>query len=590
MSLLMQPSSKYSVPRILNPKLEGQPDRWAFVKRAGLMWNEAMTWYPAWKELAQFNNPTRGFFFDEVPNRGKQIDFKTVIDGHARRAVRTLASGMTSGLTSPSRPWFRLGLPDPNLADFTPAKIWLDEVQNRMLDVFAKSNIYGVLHSMYEEIGTFGTACCFIEEDSRDVIRGRVYTAGEYFLACGADGRVNAFYRRFWMTTFQLVEQFGKENCSQSTQAAYTNNQDTWRKVHHLIEVNDDRIPSYKDFKNMPFRSIYWEDGSMVNTYLDLGGFEEFPCLTPRWDTTTTADSYGRGPGWDALGDVKMLQKMRREYLTGLAKVINPPMQKDANVQGDVNTMPGGITTSSSNVPNAGLRPAYQINPDLAAMNVAVTETKQAISQAFFADLFLMLQDDNRSGITATEIAERQAEKLQILGPVLERLENELLNPLIARTFAIMYRAGLFPPPPPEIAGMELKIQYISILAQAQKMASVTAIDQWTGSIIAEAEQTQDMSVLDIINFDEKNAEKADMLGVPAKIVNSPNAIAQKRQSRAQQQQAAQQAALMNQGADTGAKMAGAVKSLSDASVGGDEDGSTNALDQILNTAKGSAR
>lgn len=577
----------YSVPKIINPKLAGAPDRWPFIKRSGLMWNEAMSWYPAWRELAQFCNPTRGFFFDEAPNRGKQIDFKTVIDGHARRACRTLASGMTSGLTSPSRPWFRLGLPDPDLSNFAPAKIWLDEVQSRMLDVFAKSNIYGVLHSMYEEIGTFGTACSFLEEDPRDVIRGRVYTAGEYFLSCGADGRVNGFYRRFYMSVFQMVAQFGLENCSPSTQAMFQNHQDTWRKVHHLVEVNDTRIPKYKDFRNMPFRSIYWEDGSMINTYLDLGGYQEFPLLTPRWDTTTTADSYGRGPGWDALGDVKMLQKERREGLTALAKVVNPPMQKDSSVQGDVNTMPGGITESSSNVPNAGLRPAYQINPDLNAMRQEVQDTKKAISEAFFADLFLMLQDDTRSGITATEIAERQAEKLQILGPVLERLENELLNPLISRTFAIMNRAGLLPPPPREIQGQPIKIQYISVLAQAQKMASVTAIDQWSGAIIAEAEQAQDPTILDIINFDEKNAEKADLLGVPAKIVNDPSAIAQKRQARQAQQALAAKAAAMNQGADTAAKAGSAVESLANSPVNSGDSGQNSALDQVLSSITG---
>lgn len=589
MSTAVMPA-KYTVPTLVNPKLTLPMDRWPFLKRSGAMWNEAMTWYPAWRELAQFCNPTRGFFYDERPNRGKQIDFKTVIDGHARRACRTLASGMTSGLTSPSRPWFRLGLPDPDLLNFGPAKIWLDEVQRRMLDVFSKSNIYGVLHSMYEEIGTFGTACAFLEEDDRDVIRGRVYTSGEYFLACGPDGRVNTFHRRFWMSTFQMVERFGFENCSQTVQAQYLNHQDQWIRVYHLIEPNDNRLPHMKDFKNMPFRSIYWEDSAATNTYLSLGGYQEFPLLTPRWDTTTTADVYGRGPGWDALGDVKMLQKERREGLTALAKVVNPPMQKDSSVVGDVNTMPGGITTSSAQVPNAGLRPAYQINPDLNAMRQEVLDTKKAISEAFFADLFLMLQDDQRSGITATEIAERQAEKLQILGPVLERLENELLNPLITRTFAIMFRKGLLPPPPPEIQGLELKIQYISVLAQAQKMASVTAIDQWTNGIIAEATEAQDPSILDIIDFDEKNAEKADMLGVPAKIVRGPDSIAQKRQARAQQQAQAQQAQLAIATAKASKDGADAVNALGNTPVGGDENGQNSALDNILSGVTGASR
>lgn len=581
MSTMTKQPLKYSVPLVKNQPIS--IDRWPFLKRSALMWTEGQTWYPAWRELAQFCNPTRGFFLDDVPNRGKQIDFKTVIDGHARRCARTLASGMTSGLTSPSRPWFRLGLPDPAFSDFGPAKLWLDEVERRMLDVFAKSNVYGVLHSMYEEIATFGTACSFLEEDARDVIRGRVYTAGEYFLACGADGRVNAFYRKFWMSTFQMRDRFGIENCSPSVQAKIKNNEDSWVRIDHLIEVNDDRIPTYKDFKNMPYRSIYWETGSMHNVYLECGGYEEFPLLTPRWDTTTTADAYGRGPGWDALGDVKMLQKERREGLTALAVMIRPPMQKDSSIEGEVNLMPGGVTISSAQVPNAGLRPAYQINPDFNAISVEIQNTKKAISEAFFADLFLMMQDDTRSGITATEIAERQAEKLQILGPVLERLENELLNPLITRTFAIMFRKGLLPPPPPEIQGMELKIQYISILAQAQRMAGITAIDQWTLSILEESKVNGES--MDIINFDEKNAVKADMLGVPAKIVNNPEQIYGKRKSRAQAQQAAQQAEMMNLGAKSGKDMAGAVKDLGNTPVG--KDGESSALDNLLTAVKG---
>jgi hypothetical protein len=510
-------------------------DRWPFIKRSQWMWNEAMTWYPAFKELAKFCNPTRGYFIDDVPNRGKQIDFTTVVDGHARIACRTLASGMHSGLTAPSRPWFKLELPQVELDNNSAGVAWLDEVQERMLEVFAQSNIYGVLRSMYEEIGTFGTACAYIEEDADDVIRGRVYTAGEYFLSCGPDGRVNGFHRRFWMTNFQLVEQFGIENCSPRVQAQWQTHQDQWTKVNLLIEPNDDRIPEDKSWRGKAYRCVYWEDGSMNNTYLYTGGYDEFPIIAPRWDTTTTMDIYGRGPGWDALGNVKMLQKEQRDKLTALALMIRPPMQVDSSIQGEVNLMPGGVTRSSSSAPNAGVRQAFQINPDIRSISEDIQVLKQTIDKSFFADLFLMLDSQDQSRMTATEVAERQSEKLQILGPVLERLENELLNPLIERTFAIMMRGGLIPPPPPELSGLEIKPKYISILAQAQRMVGVTSIDQWVQGVGMTAQLSPD--AVDIVNFDEVNSEKAEMLGIPAKVVRSTEELAKIRQQKAQAQQ-----------------------------------------------------
>lgn len=551
-------------------------DRWPFIKRFGFLRNEAMTWYPAWKELAQFVNPTRGFFMDDIPNRGKKIDHKVVMDGHARRAVRTLASGMTSGLTSPSRPWFRIGVPDPDLSENTNVKIWCDDVQNRMLDVFARSNIYGALYSAYEEIATFGTAALFLAADFNEVIRARSFTIGEYFLGCGPNGRVNAFARQYWMTALQLVEEFGIENVSPQVQQKYENhNTESWIKVNFLIEVNDDRIPGIKDFRNMPYRSLYWEDGSMQDTYLRVGGFEDFPILAPRWDTTTTADSYGRGPGWDALGDVKMLQKMQYQALTALDKVIDPPTQQDSSIQGDANTLPGGVTRYSALAPNAGVRPAYQIQPDIAAMEAKIERTEKKIDAAFYSDLFLMLIQGDTGNMTATEVAERQSEKLQMLGPVLERLENELLNPLIDRTFSIMLSKGLIPPAPREIQGATLKAQYISILAQAQKMVGVTAMQQQLG-IVGNMMQASP-EVGDIIDWDEAGRESAEMLAVPAKMIKSPEAVAAIRKARADaqaKQQQMQMALASTQAAKNGA---GAAKDLGNTPVG-----KNSALDATL--------
>lgn len=552
-----------------------------YQKKFGYMKQEHQTWAPALLELSQFCNPTRGFFSGMTPNNGKKIDHRLLLDSHARRAVRTLASGMVSGLTSPSRPWFAIGVPDQELKDNDEVREWCDIVENILFDIFSRSNIYGALHSMYEEIGTFGTASLMLMEDFEQVIRARSFTAGEYFLACDAKGRVRTFAREFFMTVSQVIEEFGEENVSASVKAAYQNKQtEMWVKINMLIEPNTEREPGYQDFKHMPFRCLYWQEGETF-TLLRQDGFEEFPVLAPRWDTTTTADAYGRGPGWDALGDVKMLQKEQRMKLEGIDKRNNPPTQQDSSVEGDAQTMPGGVTRYNGIMgPNAGVRPAYQIDPAVRELREDINDCKQAISAAFYADLFLMFINDTGGKMTATEVAERQSEKLQVLGPVLERLENELLSPLIERTFAIANRMGLIPPAPKVMQGSDLKIRYISILAQAQKMVGATAMSQVLG-FVGNLSQL-DPETADIIDTDETGRIYADNLATPAKMMRSRDKVEARRQARAQAAQQAQQAQVALAAAKAGRDMAGAAKDLGMTQVG-----QNSALDATLGAITG---
>lgn len=525
-------------------------------------------------ELSKWQSPTRGFFFNQVPDYGSKIDATTLIDNYARRCIRDFASGMLSGLTSPARPWFRLGLDNTDLQQFQPVKQYLDECQKRMTAVFARSNIYECLHILYEELATFGTGSMFLMEDYQDILRGRSFTIGEYMLGTSPDCRVNTFARQFWMTVAQLVKEFGLESCSQSVRNDFAvHNTERWVRVIWLIEENDRRIEQYKDWQNMKYRSIYFEDSSMQNTYLRMEGFNEFPILAPRWALTTTADSYGKSAGWDSLGDVKQLQKEQADKLLGVAKATNPPMQADSSVQ-NVNTLPGGLTRSSAMTPNAGIRPAYQVQLDLNAVREDIKEIKEALSDAYYRDLFKGILDIDRTGVTATEIAEKKAEQLNLASPLILRITNEVCNPLINRAYEIMNRVMALPPPPKEIQGQEIKITYIGVLAQAQRMIGIGAIDQWKQGV--ESSIQINPECIDIIDYDTMNQEKADMFGIPAKIVASPDVIAQKRQQRAQANAQAQKAAQMQQAAEIASKGTSAIKNLGNTPVG-----QGNAIDKV---------
>jgi hypothetical protein len=184
-----------------------------------------------------------------------------------------------------------------------------------------------------------------------------------------------------------------------------------------------------------------------------------------------------------------------------------------------------------------------------------IADVRQRIRGAYYADLFMMLANDTRSGVTATEIAERHEEKLLMLGPVLERLHNELLSPMIDLAFDHAAESGILPPPPPELQGMDLNIEFVSTLAQAQRAVSAQGLDRLLGTIGSIAglfpEAARKVNVMKLVD------EYADLYGVnPEVIVPTDEA-----QAAADQQAKAAQAAQM---AAAAPGLAGAVKTMGD--------------------------
>ena len=347
-------------------------DRKPFERRFRDLQQEGEKWRPLWQDLQAYIDPARGRFLDK-PNSGEKLNHQKLLDNTPTRANTTLASGMLSGLTSPSRPWFKLGLSDPDLNRFAPARNWLDDVQERMMAVFSKSNIYNSLHAVYQELGQFNTAAMMLLEDFENVIRARTFTAGEYYLGSGHDLRTNTFAREIWMTIGQMKDLFGYNNLSDSAKKQYDNNQlYEWRKVYHMIEPNDGREPGKKDAQNMPFRSVYWEEGAEDEKFLRVSGYEEFPVFAPRWDVVSS-DIYSRnGPGAHALGDCKGLMKSRKDYFMILDKIADPPLNAPASLQtkGGVNFLPGGVNYVGDGMENTKVEPAYTIAPRLCRNHV----------------------------------------------------------------------------------------------------------------------------------------------------------------------------------------------------------------------------
>ena len=524
---------------------------------------ERSTWQSHWVELQQNILPRRGRFLTSDVNYGGKKN-ANILDNTATIAARTLAAGMMSGITSPARPWFRLSPPDPDMKEFAPVKDWLFKVEQLMYEIFSKSNLYNALHVLYGELGTFGTAPLFIKEDFNDVIRAYPFTIGSYY--AGIDDRltVNTLYREIPMTVINVVREFGIGNVTDSTRDLYTKGSyQEWIKVIHAIEPNPGRDISKVDNTNMPYRSQYWEEGSNHEKYLRKAGFEEFPVMAPRWEVLGN-DVYGRCPGMDALGDTKQLQIQQKLKGKGIAKQIDPPMVGASALQGKgSNTLPGGVTYTDITANGAGFQPAYQINFNLNDMKEDIYETQQRIRRAYYEDLFLMLSQSDRREITAREVEEKHEEKLLMLGSVMERLNDELLDPLIDRVFNIAMRAGILPPIPKELEdGGDLKVEYISIMAQAQKMVGTSSIERLAG--FAGQLAQFDPGVLDKIDADQMVDEYADMLGVPPTVVNSDEEVEDIREQRMAQQKQQQQLAMTQASADM-------AKTASETDLGNDD-------------------
>lgn len=522
--------------------------------RKSALWKERSTWEAHWRDISEFQQPRLGRFFKTDRNRGNKRH-QNILDNTAVFAARTLAAGMMSGMTSPARPWFKLALPDTDLMEHGPVKTWLHEVNQLMLSIFAAGNTYRALHNCYEELGLFGTWADFVLDDYDNVIHHYPMTIGEYALATDHRGYVNTVCREFQMTVAQMVEQFGLENVSPTVRNLYDQrNLDAWVDIIYLVEPRLERDVRRSDAANMPFSSCYFEPGrDNWDKMLRESGFERFPALCPRW-TVTGMDVYGHSPGMDALGDVRQLQQEQLRKGQAIDYKVNPPLQvPTAYKAAATSRLPGGIFYVDGMGQNAGVRSAFEVNLDLNHLLMDIEDVRNRIRQAYYADLFLMLATQPTNGqMTATEVAERHEEKLLMLGPVLERLHNELLSPLIDITFERISRAGLLTgrrQPPPELEGMELKIEFVSVLAQAQRAVTASGLDRLLGTVSQLAAAKPD--VLDKIDMDQVVDDYAEMFGVNPEIIIPDDKVAEMRAQRAEQMAAQQAAATMPAMADT---------------------------------------
>lgn len=550
-------------------------------------------WFQNWSTLAQYILPRRSIWLTQstggqpTPNnmtRGQPLN-SYIKDPTATFASRICSAGMMSGLASVSRQWFKVVPASKGAQIDSEGRKWLDEIETRTYNILAGSNFYNAFAQECEDLVVFGSGPCIIYEDEKDVIRCYNPAVGEYYLASGATLRVDGLYRQFVMTVSQIVDFFGLENCPDDIRKLWStkgSSLEMERIIAHSIEPNYDIEGCPKIPGNFTWREVYWVYGSGSKQPLSKKGFVEQPFTAARWATQSN-DAYGRSPGMDVLPDNVQLQVMTVRLSEAIEKQVRPPLIADITLKNQPSSiLPGQVTYVQNLSSGSGMRSIYEVNPDIKGLAGLIEQIQQRIKVGMFNDLFLMLEQQPTGKMTAYEVAQKVQEKLQVLGPVIENIITESLKPKLKRIFGIMERKGMVPPRPDSMKGVNIDIEFISMLALAQRASSTGGLErilQIVGNMAAVYPESPFL-----VNYDAFIREFNDLLANPEKILRGPEEVAQmiKQQQQAQQQQAQQQA--MERGVQTANTAASAAQILSQTQVGQ----GANALGQLLSGGGGS--
>lgn len=514
---------------------------------------------PEWKDIAKHATTSRSRFLNSETN--KRRGNRTLMDDHGIFAFRTLTGGMTSGLSSPSRPWFALRAYDDALMDDHRVRAWLGEVERRMYAFLAATNFYGAAKTGYGEMGLFGTEACVMVEHP---VKGAVchaLTAGEYWIACGDTTEPDTLYRRAPMTVAQAVQAFGSTVSPQVRSLYDRSCYHELVPVFHAVEPNRDAAPDRIDKRNKPWRSLYWDENDGSDTLLRDSGYDEQPFWAPRWDTVG-ADVYGSSPGMDALPSLRELQLQVKRRNEAVDLLVRPEKIVPTGVK--LTGQAGNVVTAANIDKDQVIVPYPMPWQAVEALRVEIDKCKAQIDRASYADLFLAIT--NMPGIqprNMEEIASRNEEKLTQLGPVIERVNNEKLAVVVDRVFGIMQRGHMLPEAPETLADVELKVEFVSILAQMQRMIGIGQIERTAGFVGNLAGAFPEAA--DKLDVDAMIDEYAERAGAPGRIIRTAEQVDAIRQQRAQADAMQQMAAAMpavRQGAE-------AARLLSETDAGG---------------------
>ncbi len=394
----------------------------------------------------------------------------------------------------------------------------------------------GVEHSEYQAVyHAFDHGECWIAED---------------------DGlRVTTLFYKPTYTVDQMVRKFPWDKLSRVVRDAYDKGDtNMFVPCTCVIEKNDDRDASKLDSSNKPWRSTWWEEGqSDKSILLKEGGFDSKPFSAARWETTGSEVYSSSSPGFNALPDLRELEFSARRKGRAMDLMVRPPVFLPAGLQQTAISMDPGSLNFINEM--QGRVDALRPDPNVGQWIMEdINRITRRVNEIFYANLWMAVTE--MEGIqprNQQELMYRNEEKLTQLGPVVDRVNVEKLEVDIDRAFSILDNLRILTPPPEELQGRPLRINFVSILAQAQLATSNSSIEraaQFVGYLTGVYPDAA-------IKFDAQQAidEFARNSHTSPKIIRSDELVAEMTEQMQQKEQA-QQAMQMAPAAAQGAQAA----------------------------------
>ena len=504
-------------------------------QRLGHLKNQRSTWEKHWQDLADFVVPRKADITKKRSQGEKRIERS--FDSTAMHSAELLSASLHGMLTNPSTAWFSLRFTNRELDGNDEANEWLQSAEKVLYRAFARSNFQEQIHELYHDLVVFGTAVMMVEEDDDFMLRFSTRHISECYLSENEHGRVDTVYREFKMPARSAINRFGKNNVPQKMLKKAEESPFEFVTICHAVFKRDEYDKTKLSAENKPIASVYFDADEQQT--LSESGFDDFPYMSPRFLKSSFEIGYGRSVAMVALPDIQMLSAMSQTTIKAAQKQVDPPLLvPDDGFMLPIRTVPGGLNFYRSGTRDR-LEPLNIGANNPLGLNME-DQRRKAIQSAFYVDQLILASSP---AMTATEVLQRTEEKMRILGPVLGRLQAELLQPLITRCYNILSKNKMFDEAPEFLRDGDIEIEYVSPLAKAQRSTDVQ-------SLLRMVELTQplsqiDPSVMDYVDMDGLVKHLIKVLSIPAVAVRGDEQVAQIRQQRQEAQE--QQAEMMAQ-------------------------------------------
>lgn len=511
--------------------------RWSELK-AGRSQHEQM-----WGDIARLMRPQRGGFgLDNAADR--QLE-KPLSSGPIL-AQSNFSAGLYGTLTNPANKWFGFRTNDPDLNAWKPAKEWMDLVTDRVLASFMPqtSPFYSAASQLFGDLASFGNAVQYDElVASEKKIMDVTISLSEIVWDIDAYGRVCEIVRRFRLKPAAAVRMFRGEALPAKIIELAEKGDQTQIVFYHHVKPNEDFRGGFLGPKGKRWLSRYTceTDRALIRSK----GYDEMPFFAARWEVDT-GHIYGTGPGFVALASARVHNRMVDATLRRAQREADPtllaPDRQDWPLNGRVRT--GAVVYGGLNMQgNQMLRP-LELGGQFSLTLQEKQGTMEDIKDAFH---YSLMQLSGRTGMTATEVMAITEERQRLWAPHQGRVQEEYCAPKISRRFSILWRAGQIPPPPKEMRGVALDIQYLSAAAAAQRSVEGNAAIRVVQDLAPLMQLKPRLA--DRIDEDGLVEVLADARGAPARMFRSREEADAIAKDREQAQQAAQAMQMAQSGA-----------------------------------------